>query len=348
VRIKVTQAEKVLSDLELTREPTKTTYFEGEYFDPTGMVITAIYEDESTEVLDATDFTISPRTALSKSNEVVVITYVEKSIAKSIAVDISVKEVERRLSSLRITASPDKVVYTEGETFDPAGMVITAVYDDKTTSEVKKFSFAPEGKLTSEIDSVEIAYTEAGITKTVKQAITVKAILVNPFTDVKDSDYYYDAVLWAFYHEPQVTKGISDTEFSPSMTCTRGQVVTFLWRAAGEPAPKSRKNPFKDVAEDIWYRDAVLWAVEQGITNGTGAETFSPDSTCSLAHVITFLYRAADQPGKSAAAETWYSDAMDWAFDIGLFKNLAFSDIRPTAECPRRDIVNFLYLQLAE
>ncbi len=348
VRIKVTQAEKVLSDLELTREPTKTTYFEGEYFDPAGMVITAIYEDESTEVLDAADYTISPRTALSKSNEVVVITYVEKSIAKSIAVDISVKEVERRLSSLRITASPDKVVYTEGETFDPAGMVITAVYDDKTTSEVKKFSFAPEGKLTSEIDSVEISYTEAGITKTVKQAITVKAILVNPFTDVKDSDYYYDAVLWAFYHEPQVTKGISDTEFSPSMTCTRGQVVTFLWRAAGEPAPKSRKNPFKDVAEDIWYRDAVLWAVEQGITNGTGAETFSPDSTCSLAHVITFLYRAAGQPGKSAAAETWYSDAMDWAFDIGLFKNLAFSDIRPTAECPRRDIVNFLYLQLAE
>jgi hypothetical protein len=348
VSIRVTQAEKILKDLVLTRDPVKTTYYEGEYFDPEGMVITAVYEDESTEELKSSDYTISPRTALSKGNEVVVITYVEKNVAKSVAVDVKVKEVERKLSELRITTEPDKTVYMEDETFDPTGMVIVAIYDDKTTAEVKKFEVKPAGKLTKDTASVEISYTEMGITKTVRQPVTVKPVLVNPFRDVKESDYYYDAVLWAFYHDPQVTNGMTDTEFSPTVTCTRGQVVTFLWRAAGEPAPRAKQNPFKDVSEDSWYRDAVLWAVEKGITNGTGADTFSPEKTCSLAHVITFLYRAAGEPGKSAEPETWYADAMNWAFDIGLFKNLAFSDIRPTAECPRRDIVNFLYLQLAE
>ncbi len=346
VSIRVTQAEKILKDLVLTKDPSKTTYYEGEYFDPEGMVVTAVYEDESTEDLSSADYTISPRTALGKGNEVVVITYVEKNVAKSVAVDIKVKEIERKLTEIRITTPPTKTSYVEDETFDPAGMVVTAVYDDKSTSEIKKYEIKTADKLTKDTKAIEISYTEMGITKTVKQAITVKAILVNPFKDVKESDYYYDAVLWAFYHDPQVTNGMTDTEFSPTVTCTRGQVVTFLWRAAGQPAPKSKKNPFKDVADDIWYHDAVLWAVEKGITNGTSADTFSPDKTCTLAHVITFLYRAANQPGKSAEPETWYSDAIDWAFATGLFKNLAFSEIQPAAECSRKDIVNFLYLQL--
>ena len=346
VRIKVTKAEKVLADLELTKEPDKTTYYEGEYFDPKGMVITAIYEDKSTAVLKEEDYTLSPRTSLSKANEFVVITYVEKNIAKSVAVEVTVKEVTRKLSYIRITTPPTKTVYTEGEAFDPKGMVVTAYYDDKTSEEVKNYKISPEGNLGKDITGITVTYAEGKVTQTDSQVITVKPILVNPFTDVKDGDYFYDAVLWAYYHEPQVTKGMSDTEFSPSTACTRGQVVTFLWRAANCPAPKTQANPFTDVKEDSYYRDAVLWAVEKGITNGTSETTFSPGDTCTLAHVITFLYRAAGEPGKTAAPEKWYSDAMNWAYGNGLFKNLSFSEIQPETECPRRDIVNFLYLQL--
>ena len=346
VSIRVTQAEKILSDLILTKEPTKTTYYDGEYFDPSGMVVTAVYEDKSTAVLKESDYTFSPRTALNKSNEVVVITYVERNIAKSVAVDITVKENTRKLASIRITSMPDKTVYTEGETFDPAGMVVTAFYDDKSSADIKKYTIEPSGKLTKGTTRIVISFTEGKVTETVTLPITVKALQVNPFTDVKESDYFYDAVLWAFYHQPQVTNGMTDKEFSPSTTCTRAQVVTFLYRAAGEPTPKTQVNPFTDVAETSWYRNAVRWAVEQGITNGTSADTFSPSTTCSLAHVITFLYRAAGEPGKSSAPETWYSDAMNWAFDTGLFKNLSFSEIQPETECARRDIVNFLYIQL--
>ncbi len=346
VRIKVTQAEKVLTDLELTKEPTKTTYYEGEYFDPKGMVITAIYEDKSTATLKEEDYTLSPRTALSKSTEFVVVTYVEKNIAKSVTVEITVKEVTRKLSSIRITTPPAKTAYTEGETFDPKGMVVTAYYDDKTSEEIRNYKLSPDGKLGKDIKSITVSYTEGKVTETDALTITVKPILVNPFTDVKDNDYYYDAVLWAFYHEPQITTGMTDTEFSPATTCTRGQVVTFLWRAAGCPAPKTQTNPFADVKEDSYYRDAVLWAVEKGITNGTGDTTFSPGDTCTLAHVITFLYRAAGEPGKTATPEKWYSDAMNWAYGGGLFKNLSFSEIQPDTECPRQDIVNFLYIQM--
>ena len=346
VRIKVTKAEKILAGLELTKEPDKTTYYEGETFDPKGMVITAIYEDKSTAVLKEEDYTLSPRTALKLTNEFIIITYVEKNIAKAVAVEIMVKEVTRKLSYIRITTPPAKTVYTEGETFDPKGMVVTAFYDDKTSEEIKDYKLSSEGKLGKDVTGITVSYSEGTVTETDTLAITVKPILVNPFTDVTESDYFFDAVLWAYYHDPQVTKGMTDTEFSPAAACTRGQVVTFLWRAANCPAPKTQANPFTDVKEDSYYRDAVLWAVEQGITNGTSADTFSTSDTCTLAHVITFLYRAVGEPGKTAEPEKWYSDAMNWAYGNGLFKNLSFSEIQPETECPRRDIVNFLYLQL--
>ena len=111
-----------------------------------------------------------------------------------------------------------------------------------------------------------------------------------PFTDVAVTDYYYDAVLWAA--ENGITGGVDDTHFAPNAPCTRAQIVTFLWRAAGSPAPKSSDMPFEDVAAGSYYHDAVLWAVEQGITVGTSATTFSPDDTCTRAHIVTFLWRA--------------------------------------------------------
>ena len=111
----------------------------------------------------------------------------------------------------------------------------------------------------------------------------------NPFTDVKEGAYYYKAVLWAV--ENKVTTGTSTTTFSPDATCTRAQIVTFLWRFEGEPASSTTTNPFTDVKAGAYYEKAVLWASETGVTVGTSATTFSPDDTCTRAQVVTFLYR---------------------------------------------------------
>ena len=111
----------------------------------------------------------------------------------------------------------------------------------------------------------------------------------NQFTDVAASAYYYDAVLWAV--EQDITKGTSETTFSPDDTCTRAEIMTFLWRAAGKPQPESAQNPFTDVADDAYYHDAVLWAVENDITKGTSETTFSPDDSCTRAQSVTLLYR---------------------------------------------------------
>ena len=111
---------------------------------------------------------------------------------------------------------------------------------------------------------------------------------------MKKTDYWYEAVLWAA--ENGITTGTSATTFSPKDPCTRGQIVTFLWRAEGKPAPKSAKNPFKDVKKgDYWY-DAVLWAAEKGITTGTSATAFSPKDTCTRGQIVTFLHRSKGEP----------------------------------------------------
>ena len=111
---------------------------------------------------------------------------------------------------------------------------------------------------------------------------------MNPFTDVAAGSYYYDAVLWAV--ENGITNGTSATAFSPNADCTRAQIVTFLWRSQKSPAAGS-VNPFTDVAADAYYNSAVLWAVENGITTGTTATTFSPDNDCTRAQIVTFLFR---------------------------------------------------------
>ena len=160
------------------------------------------------------------------------------------------------------------------------------------------------------------------------------------FQDVKTGDYFYDAVQWAVGHEPQITKGTSDTTFSPDDTCKRCEVVTFLWRASGAEKATGT-NPFADVKAGDYYYDAVLWAVEKGITIGTSATTFSPELTCTNAHMLTFLYRTLGSPN-ATGAEPWYADAMNWAVNA----KVAPAATNPNADCPRRDVVQFLYLAL--
>ena len=168
----------------------------------------------------------------------------------------------------------------------------------------------------------------------------------NPFSDISASDYYHDAVMWAL--ENGVTSGTTSTTFSPFDTCTRGQVMTFLWRANGEPEPENFNNPFVDVAADKYYYKAILWAVEKGITAGTTATTFSPNSPCTYSQVLTFLWRGNDSPNPKGESElaanygnSYYVNAVAWADTNGM---LARADFDPSAKCPRADIVYYIYL----
>ena len=168
------------------------------------------------------------------------------------------------------------------------------------------------------------------------------------FRDVEQSDYYYDAVQWAV--EKGITEGTSADTFSPGASCTRAQMVTFLWRAAGSPAPKSTTNPFRDVRSTDYYYDAVLWAVENGITSGTSADTFAPNATVTRGQTVTFLYRAAGSPavGGNAGfsdvnANDYYNSAVAWAAENNITGGTGNGKFSPKADCTRGQIVTLLY-----
>ena len=174
----------------------------------------------------------------------------------------------------------------------------------------------------------------------------VKEVEISPFADVATDAYYYDAVKWAV--NKGITNGVSETLFGPDQACTRAQIVTFLWRAAGSPEPKSGSN-FADVAADAYYAKAVAWAVENGITKGTSETTFHPDETCTRAQGVTFLYRAlgklaAAQAGfTDVAADSYYADAVNWAAENGVTKGISETLFGPDGSCTRAQIVTFLY-----
>ena len=177
-----------------------------------------------------------------------------------------------------------------------------------------------------------------------KQNDTAKDV----FTDVSKTDYFYDAVLWAV--ENGITTGTSRTRFSPYATCTRAQAVTFLWRASGSPAPKNSRMPFVDVSPSAYYYDAVLWALEKGITTGTSGTTFSPDAVIDRAQAVTFLCRANGAPsvtGRTAFTDVpqtaYYADAVKWAVDHGITTGTSATAFSPNASCTRAQIVTFLY-----
>ena len=168
------------------------------------------------------------------------------------------------------------------------------------------------------------------------------------FTDVSKTDYFYDAVLWAV--ENGITTGTSGTRFSPYATCTRAQAVTFLWRASGSPAPKNSRMPFTDVSHSAYYYDAVLWALEEGITTGTSSTTFSPDAVIDRAQAVTFLHRASGAPSVTGHTTftdvpqtAYYADAVKWAVDHGITTGTSATAFSPNVSCTRAQIVTFLY-----
>ena len=170
--------------------------------------------------------------------------------------------------------------------------------------------------------------------------------VLNFFYDVPNDAFFYEAVKWAV--KSGVTNGLSDTMFGPYESCTRAQIVTFLWRAAGSPEPKTASS-FTDVSASAYYAKAVAWAVENGITNGMTETTFAPDATCTRGQSVTFLHRALKGTASGSAnftdvkPDAFYADAVSWAVKNDVTNGTSNTTFSPNADCTRAEIVTFLY-----
>ena len=211
------------------------------------------------------------------------------------------------------------------------------------------------------VDGKSVGAVTSYTFKNVTKDHTIEAVFMksngNPqtgvFVDVPEDSYYEEAVDWA--EENGITQGTDDTHFSPNDICTRAQAVTFLWRTAGSPAPKSTTMPFTDIPTGSYYYNAVLWAVENDITKGTSGSTFSPDAICSRAQIITFLWRSEKSPAAGTAnpfvdvkSTAYYADAVLWAVKKGITMGTTSTTFSPDADCTRAQIVTFLWRTMAE
>ena len=356
----------VFSELKVTTPPDKTAYTAGETFDPAGMAVTACYGDALSLELAAADLVIEPDTALTEADTAVTLRYTDaEGVTQTATVEITVAAAadqpgdEIELVELTVEEpSAGGTASFAGAVPEDAAYTLESIRwfcddDDQTLAEGDKFGkktyifsatllpkegchFASELTLQGMINGAE---AQARVIDGGKALLTQYFSLgdPNPFADVKEEDYFYDAVIWAYYAEPQVTNGMDNTHFGPDYTVTRGQAVTFLWRAMGCPEPTLTENPFEDVWAKDYYYKPILWALEKGITKGTDDTHFSPYQTCSTAHILTFLYRSM-----GAGADGWYLEARAWAVGAGLLQDLDV-EVAPGVDCPRGDVVLFLY-----
>ena len=246
----------------------------------------------------------------------------------------------RAISGLNGSISPSgwtSVRHGWDQTFaitpDKGYAVAKVLVDGKSVGSVKSYTF----KNVTKDHTIEVVFMKAN---------------GNPqtgvFVDVPEGSYYEEAVDWAV--EKGITTGTGNNYFTPDGICTRAQAVTFLWRVAGSPTPKTEAMPFEDVLDGSYYYEAVLWAVENGITVGTSATTFSPELTCSRAHIVTFLWRAANSPSArtvnpftDVATDAYYIDAVLWAVKHKITAGTTLSTFSPDEGCTRAQIVTFLY-----
>ena len=234
-----------------------------------------------------------------------------------------------------------------GGSISPSGSISVREGRDKT------FTITPDkgyAVFNVKIDGKSIGAMKSYTFENVKRAHTIEASFtrVNAFVDVPSDSYFYEAVMWAV--ENGVTTGASASRFDPNGICTRAQAVTFLWRAAGSPKPETRTMPFTDVPVGSYFYDAVLWAVENGITKGTSNTTFSPNDTCSRAQIVTFLWRSQKSPAAGSRnpitdvkPSAYYLDAVLWAVESGITKGTTATKFSPDADCTRAQIVTFLW-----
>ena len=235
----------------------------------------------------------------------------------------------------------------------PTGNVSVREGRDQTFTITPNKGYAVDKVL---IDSKNVGAVKSYTFENVKKNHTIEVVFMkasgNPqtgvFVDVPEGSYYEEAVNWAV--EKGITTGTDATHFSPDGICTRAQAVTFLWRAAGSPAAKSAVMPFADVKVGSYYYDAVLWAVENGITKGTSETMFSPDATCSRAQIVTFLWRSQKSPAAGTAnpftdvkASAYYADAVLWAVKEDVTEGTTNTTFSPDADCTRAQIVTFIW-----
>lgn len=254
-----------------------------------------------------------------------------------------------------LTLTPKKVDLEVGKTYQLSAVKEPANAEGSLTWTSSKPAVAAvdkSGKVTAKGEGTATITVTCG-TKSAACTVTVSKPLVpevpgTSFTDVPAGAYYEEAVGWAV--EKGITKGTSDSTFTPDGVCTRAQAVTFLWRAAGSPAAKAGSLPFADVKAGSYYDDAVRWAVENGVTVGTSATTFSPNATCSRAQIVTFLWRAQKSPAAGSAnpfddvaGSAYYADAVQWAVQKDITKGTGATAFSPDANCIRAQIVTFLY-----
>ena len=254
-----------------------------------------------------------------------------------------------------LTLTPKKVDLEVGKTCQLSAVKEPANAEGSLTWTSSKPAVAAvdqSGKVTAKGEGTATITVTCG-TKSAACTVTVSKPLVpevpgTSFTDVPAGAYYEEAVGWAV--EKGITKGTSDSTFTPDGVCTRAQAVTFLWRAAGSPAAKAGSLPFADVKAGSYYDDAVRWAVENGVTVGTSATTFNPNATCSRAQIVTFLWRAQKSPAAGSAnpfddvaGSAYYADAVQWAVQKDITKGTGATAFSPDANCIRAQIVTFLY-----
>ena len=240
-----------------------------------------------------------------------------------------------------------------GGSISPSGNVSVREGRDQT------FTITPDkgyAVANVKIDGKSIGAVKSYTFENVRRTHTIEVIFMkangNPqtgvFVDVATGSYYDDAVDWTV--ENGITQGTDDTHFSPNGICTRAQAVTFLWRAAGSPEPETRAMPFTDVPVGSYYYDAVLWAVENGITKGTSETRFSPDDTCTRAQIVAFLWRSEKSPAAGTAnpfadvkSTAYYAGAVLWAVREDITKGTTNTTFSPDADCTRAQIVTFLW-----
>ena len=286
-----------------------------------GEIITLPVTIESTNYADATAHVVITLTKPSYSGGTSYAITVEKAENGTVSAD---RGSASKGSTVTITVKPDK-----GYELDALKVLDKNGDKVKLTEKNGKYTFTmPAGKVTVKGSFVE-------------------ETPVQIFKDVPVDAYYYEAVKWAA--EKGITGGVGNGLFAPNQPCTRGQIVTFLWRAAGSPEAKAM-SAFSDVADSAYYAKAVAWAVENGITGGTGNGKFSPDATCTRAQAVTFLYRAAGSPKVSGSAEfgdvatnAYYADAVAWAAKNGITGGIGGGLFGSNNNCTRAQIVTFLY-----
>ena len=235
----------------------------------------------------------------------------------------------KRGSSVIITATPDK------------GCEVDEIVAKDANGNKLTLKDNGDGTYTFTMPASKVTVTAAFAEKKAEPIVPEKL-----FADVSAEEYYYEAVKWA--SENGVTGGIGENLFGAKLPCTRAQIVTFLWRAAGSPEPKGMSG-FVDVSADAYYAKAVAWAVEEGIVSGTSATTFSPDAVCTRAQSVAFLYRAFGTRTDKAAgfsdvsADAYYADAVAWAVENGVASGIGGGLFAPDQDCARGQIVAFLY-----